>query len=101
MIRADNASPHVSTGVRQEMEEHGLRTAPHPPYSPDLAPSDFFLFGYIKRALQGSEVQTLEELLAVVVGILNALPTETLIGTFHEWIRTLQTYIDTDGEYIE
>jgi hypothetical protein len=83
------------------MEEHGLRTAPHPSYSPHLAPSDFFLFGYVKRALQGSEFQTVEELLAAVVGILDAIPTETLISTFHEWIRKLQTCIDTDGEYVE
>jgi hypothetical protein len=83
------------------MEEHGLKPAPHPPYSPDLAPSDFFLFGYVKRTLQGSEFQTVEELLAAVVGILNAIPTETLNSTFHEWIRRLQPCIDTDGEYAE
>jgi hypothetical protein len=83
------------------MEEHGLGTAPYPAYSPDLAPSDFFLFGYVRRALQGSEFQTVEEPLAAVVGILNATPTKTLISTFHEWIRRLQTCIDTDGEYVE
>jgi hypothetical protein len=100
-MHADNVRPHVSTNVKQYMEENGLRTAPRPPYSPDLAPSDFFLFGDVKRALQGSEVQTVEELLAAVVGILHAIPTETLISTFHEWIRRLQTCIDTDGEYVE
>jgi hypothetical protein len=42
-----------------------------------------------------------EELLTAVVGILNAVPTETLISTFHEWFRRLETYIDTDGEYVE
>jgi hypothetical protein len=42
-----------------------------------------------------------EEILAAVVGILNAIPTEALISAFHEWIRMLQTCIDTDGEYVE
>jgi hypothetical protein len=83
------------------MEEPSLRTAPHPPYSPDLALREFFLFGYVTRALQGSEFQTVEELLAAVVGILNAIPTETLIIIFHEWTRRLQTCLDTDGEYVE
>jgi hypothetical protein len=41
------------------------------------------------------------ELLAAVVGMLNAIPTETLIGTIHDCIRKLQTCIDTDGEYVE
>jgi hypothetical protein len=43
----------------------------------------------------------MEQLLAAVVGILNEIPTETLISRFHEWIRRLQTCIDTDGEYVE
>jgi hypothetical protein len=42
-----------------------------------------------------------EELSAAVVGILNAIPTEILISISHEWIRRLQTCIDTDGEYVE
>jgi transposase len=84
VIHPDNASPYVSTRVKQSMEEHGLRMAPHPPYSPDRAPSDFFFFAYVKRALQGPEFQTVEELLAAVVGTLNAIPTETLISTFHD-----------------
>jgi histone-lysine N-methyltransferase SETMAR len=101
IMHADNVRPHVSTRVKQEMEKHGLRAAPHPPYFPDRAPSDFFLFDYVERALQGSEFQTVEELLASVVGILNAIPTETLMSTFHEWIRRPQTCIDTDREYVE
>jgi hypothetical protein len=32
-------------------EENPLRLAVYPPYSPDLAPSDFFLFGHIKYCL--------------------------------------------------
>jgi hypothetical protein len=83
------------------MEEHSLRTALHPPYSADRAPSDLFFFGYFKRTLQGSEFQTVEELLVAVVGILNAIPTETLISTCHEWIRRLQTCIEANGEYVE
>jgi hypothetical protein len=69
--------------------------------SPDLAPRDFCLFGYLKRALQESEFQTAEELLAAVVEILSAIPTETLMNAFHEWIRKLQSCVDTDGEYVE
>jgi hypothetical protein len=101
VIHPDNAWSHVSARAKQYMKEHSLRTGAHPFYSPDLAPRDFFLFAYGKRALQGSDFQTVEELLAAVVGILNAIPSETLIGTFHEWIRKLQTGIHTDGQYVE
>jgi hypothetical protein len=101
VIHAANTRRDVSTRVKQYLEEHSLKTAPHPLYSPDRAPSDFFLFGSVKRALQGSEFQSVEELLAAVVAMFNAIPTETLISTFHEWIRRLQTSLDTDGEYVE
>jgi hypothetical protein len=33
-------------------DNNGLRRAPHPPYSPDLALRDFFLFGDIKEKLE-------------------------------------------------
>jgi hypothetical protein len=35
------------------IEACGMVRAPHPPYSRDLAPSDFFLFSYFKSMLQG------------------------------------------------
>jgi hypothetical protein len=49
VIHADNATPQVSTRVKLSREEHGLRMALHPPYSRDLAPSDFFLFVYVRE----------------------------------------------------
>jgi hypothetical protein len=75
--------------------------ASHAPDSPDRAPSDFFLFGHGKRALQGSEFQSVEEFLEAVVRILNTIVTDTFIGTLHEQIKGLEASIDHDGEYVE
>jgi len=47
----DNARPHVSGVVKTHLEEAGAIIIRHPPYSPDLAPSDFWLFDMIKRNL--------------------------------------------------
>jgi [histone H3]-lysine36 N-dimethyltransferase SETMAR len=40
----DNARPHTSKMTRQKLLELGYEVLPHPPYSPDLAPSDYYLF---------------------------------------------------------
>jgi hypothetical protein len=101
VVHGDNARLHVSTSVKQYLEEYSLRTAPHSPYSLDLASRNVFLFGYRKRVLHESEFQSVEELLEAGVRILKAIPTATLTGTVHEWIKRLQTYFDNAGEYVE
>jgi hypothetical protein len=87
VFHAENERSHVSTRAKQYMEEHGLRTAPHPPYSPDPAPRAFVLFSYGKIAFKGSEFQTVEGLLTGGFGMWNAIPTGILMSTFHERIK--------------
>jgi histone-lysine N-methyltransferase SETMAR len=55
-----------------------VKSAPHPPYSPDLAPSDFYLFGYIKRCLAGLSFEDADRLLAAVEGVLEGIEKATL-----------------------
>jgi histone-lysine N-methyltransferase SETMAR len=45
IIHADNARPHVAKLTEQFQEHNSMKRGPHPAYSPDLAPSDFYLFG--------------------------------------------------------
>jgi hypothetical protein len=45
----------------------------HPLYSPDLAPSDFYLFGYVKRCLAGRSFEDVDQLLAAVEGVLEGI----------------------------
>ena len=47
----DNAKLHVAECVKSYLNSNGFTIIRHPPYSPDLAPSDFWLFDYIKRQL--------------------------------------------------
>jgi histone-lysine N-methyltransferase SETMAR len=66
IVHADNVRPHIAQKCRTFCEEKGLRLAPHPPYSPDLAPFDFFLFGYVKGHLKGMVFPSYEELLNAI-----------------------------------
>ena len=47
----DNARPHVAIPVKKYLENSEWGVLPHPPYSPDLAPSDYHLFRSMQNAL--------------------------------------------------
>jgi histone-lysine N-methyltransferase SETMAR len=46
-LHVDNAKPYTSKMSIEKIEELGFILVPQPPHSPDLAPCDFFLFGYL------------------------------------------------------
>ena len=49
----DNASSHKAQIVTDYLKQENIRVLPHPAYSPDLAPSDYFLFPRLKGVLAG------------------------------------------------
>jgi hypothetical protein len=64
-----------------------MKQVPHFPYSPDLGPSDFFLFGYVKGKLIGYRAETPSELLVRIRAILAEIPRETLNIVFLKWME--------------
>jgi hypothetical protein len=50
-----------------------MKTAPHPPDSPDIAPSEFYFFGYVKERLADRSFVDAEALFEAVQGVLNSI----------------------------
>jgi hypothetical protein len=73
IIHPDNARLHVATMTQQFLEQNAMKKAPHPAYSPDLAPLDFCLFGNVKKLLAGQEFSDGEALLGAINEILGVL----------------------------
>ena len=48
------------------VERKGYELIPHPAYSPDLAPSDFFLFPNLKKDIRGLHFRSDEEVVTAV-----------------------------------
>jgi hypothetical protein len=71
--QADNALPHAAKLSGQYFNENRMKSTPHPPCSPDLVPSDFYLFGHIKRCLAGFSFEDADQLLAAVEGVLEGI----------------------------
>ncbi|CAD6194828.1 unnamed protein product [Caenorhabditis auriculariae] len=51
----DNARPHIARSTKAGLETYGWHVLPHPPYSPDLAPSDYHLCSHLQRDLPGQK----------------------------------------------
>ena len=44
---------HIADMTKEAIQTHGWEVLPHPPYSPDLAPTDFHLFRSLSNAMHG------------------------------------------------
>ena len=57
----DNSRLHISLTTRQDLLQLGWEVLIHPPYSPDIAPSDFHLFQSLQNSLNGRNFTSLED----------------------------------------
>lgn len=100
IIHMDNARPHRSKVTTAHLTQFDFRAAPHPPYSPDLAPSDFFLFGVLKHRLEGKKFANPDELLEAIVEVTGSIPRSELKAAFLEWEQRLRKCIELNGDYV-
>ena len=63
LLHQDNAPCHKSLATMAKLNELSFELLPHPPYSPDLAPSDYYLFADLKEMLQGKRFYSNEEVI--------------------------------------
>ncbi|XP_011049295.1 PREDICTED: histone-lysine N-methyltransferase SETMAR-like [Acromyrmex echinatior] len=74
----DNARPHVAASTTALLNQFSWDVLTHPPYSPDLAPSDYHLFTKLKESLAGKRFQSDEEVQTAVTNW-----TKELAGSFY------------------
>jgi len=60
----DNALGHRALATQKKLAYLSFHCLDHPPYSPDLAPSDYHLFPELKKQLQGRHFSSDEEVIA-------------------------------------
>jgi len=74
ILHHDNAPAHTSLLVSSFLAKNNTTIMPQPPYSPDLAPCDFFLFPKLKRPMKGRRFATIEEIKAASLEELKQYP---------------------------
>lgn len=100
-LNQDNAPAHNALSVKRYLAARGTPVLEHAPYSPDLAPCDFFLFPKIKSALKGTRFESMEEVKRKSAELLNALTKEDFQHCFDQWKKRMERCVARGGEYIE
>ena len=75
----------------------GIKTVPQPPYSPDLAPCDFWLF----PKLTGCHYETIEEMRGAVTKVIDTLTQEDLYRAFQKLLERYNKCHAAGGDYFE
>jgi hypothetical protein len=98
IVHSDNTLPHTARQTLDFIATSGMVQALHLPYLPDLAPSDFYLFGYLKGRLQGQTFEDGDRLFDAIMTLTATIEKVTLERVFLEWMEILRRCIETNGE---
>jgi hypothetical protein len=101
MLHFDNLLIHNADAVQQHLTGLGFKRLERPPYSLELAPCDFFLFGAMKGNFLGQRFDSLDGLSDARESVLGGLCTDVLQTVFQEWMRYLRLCFESGGEYVE
>jgi transposase len=101
VLHHDSARPHTSLHTIEAITELQWTVLPHPPYSPDLAPSDYHLFSPLKDAISEKKFEDDEEVISEVKSWLRQISAERcredLQALTSRWCKA----VDSAGDYVE
>ncbi|UYV61265.1 PRODH, partial [Cordylochernes scorpioides] len=101
LLLLDNARPHAARTIQTLLENFKWEIFTHPPYSPDLAPSDFHLFPALKLHLGGKHFANDDEVQAEANHWLRRQDTAWYNSGIKKLIQRYQKCLDRNGDYLE
>ena len=90
-------SPQLNRLVTDYLTKMCIKTVPQPPYSPDLAPCDFWLFPKHRSC----RYETIEEMKEAVTKVIDTLTQEDFHGAFQKLLERSNKCIKAGGDYLE
>ena len=101
LLQHDNARLHTSAATREAIQRLDLSVLPHPPYSPDLAQSDFHLFPKLKEHLNGQSFSCDEEVKSAVRKWFQKQNTNLFKDGFQELVQRWRGCIEVRDDFVE
>ena len=96
----DNAKPHTSLVTRQKLLELGWDVLSHPPYSPDLAPSDYHLFRSMQNSLNGKIFNNADDVRSHLIQFFDSKDQKFYERGIFTLPERWQKVIDKNGQYL-
>ena len=96
-FQLDNAPVHNSVLVTDYLTKIGIKTVPQPPYRPDLAPCDFWIFPKLRRCCY----ETIDEMKEAVTKVIETLTQEDVHGVFQKLLERYNKCIAVGGDCFE
>ncbi|GBN76051.1 hypothetical protein AVEN_55395-1 [Araneus ventricosus] len=97
----DNALPHTPAATQEFLYQFGWEIFDYPPYSPDLAPSDFHLSFKLKEFLGNKRFGSDEELENAVITWLNELVEEECETGILKLVDRYDKCLGVGDDYVE
>ena len=101
ILRQNNAPAHNALPVKQLLATKNITVLEQPPYSPNLAPCDFYLFPEIKSVFKGTHFVSAESVKAKTAEVIKNLTEHELRNCFEHWQHRLQLCVNSEGNYFE
>lgn len=100
VFQHDNARPHVANKTRDLLKALNWQVLPHPPYSPDIAPSDYHLFLHLKNELKGKKFRTTELMIEHIDDFFASKPKSFYYNAIQKLPILWEKIVKNDGKYL-
>ncbi|XP_025231066.1 histone-lysine N-methyltransferase SETMAR isoform X2 [Theropithecus gelada] len=97
----DNARPHVAQPTLQKLNELGYEVLPHPPYSPDLLPTNYHIFKHLNNFLQGKRFHNQQDAENAFQEFVKSRSTDFYATGINQLISRWQKCVDCNGSYFD
>jgi histone-lysine N-methyltransferase SETMAR len=98
-IHMDNCKIHNSKLTKEKLDEIRLIRWDHPPYSPDIAPLDFWFFGWSKREMNGQAFSSREAVKTFLLEMSARMDFGQLFKVSNEWMKRPEYVTESGEEY--
>jgi histone-lysine N-methyltransferase SETMAR len=95
----DNCRVHFSKATGQFIAEKHTGRVPHPPSSPDVTLSDFWLFGHVRTSLVGQTFNEPEQLMEAITELLNEIQPPEVVAIFSHLVERVRLILENNGDY--